>query len=342
LLHILVLIVFSGHVFVLNLGSLWLRVALCLIGVGISAVVPFVVVDQPDKFLGVELESLYAGFRIELIDSANPNVVAGALAMIAPYVLASSMERGSMRAARVCQIASVVLMLGVVVILQSRGAILGTAFGCLLALGMWYSRAARILRYSPLVLVAAGLLMLFFDLSWVASIDSQVFKLRAVNWLCGRYLFEDFFYTGVGLGRFRDACLLLYPELAVEQNLPYAHSLLLQVGVDAGIGGMVSVVAVLLYAIDSAGRVAATALRDDQSDIRAVAIGLLSSVAAVLTHGLVDAIPWGTVKPAPIFWLIVGLAIGLGRYLEQSPVPPATQTAGPPTDTGATDGAALG
>ena len=37
--------------------------------------------------------------------------------------------------------------------------------------------------------------------------------------------------------------------------------------------------------------------------------GLLASQVALVVHGLVDAVAWGMVRPAPIVWAIWGMAV---------------------------------
>ena len=44
-----------------------------------------------------------------------------------------------------------------------------------------------------------------------------------------------------------------------------------------------------------------------------LATALLGSQAALLTHGIVDAVTWSSVRTAPFVWLLWGTAIALYR-----------------------------
>jgi len=47
--------------------------------------------------------------------------------------------------------------------------------------------------------------------------------------------------------------------------------------------------------------------------------GLLCSQVALVTHGLVDAVTWGMVRPAPLVWVVWGLAAsGAGLFLKRA------------------------
>jgi putative inorganic carbon (HCO3(-)) transporter len=40
-----------------------------------------------------------------------------------------------------------------------------------------------------------------------------------------------------------------------------------------------------------------------------IGAGLLCSQAALLTHGITDAVTWGVVRPAPLVWAVWGIAV---------------------------------
>lgn len=92
--------------------------------------------------------------------------------------------------------------------------------------------------------------------------------------------------------------------------------LLAQVGVDLGLPGMVSWLAVILilgvsnYQIYRYGRI-----RTD-GWLAGFGAGYLGSLVAYLIHGMVDAVTWGTVRPAPLVWAIWGgIAAAGGIYM---------------------------
>jgi O-Antigen ligase len=303
----------ATQIFDIRRDHLVLRAFLAIAGAGIAISAPFLVVDQPDKFLGIDLSQLYSGYQIDWIDSANPNPLAGALAIVAPMLVASTLDPLISRPFRYFQVVCLAAVITFLFILQSRGAILGAAIACLFVALSRHSNVSHRLRFLPLVFVAAGLGILFFDLSLLDRFNSSLLTLRGANWQCGKNLFTDFLFSGVGFGNFQQACSLFYPELVLEPDLPFTHSFLLQVGVDLGVFGLAVVVGVLGYAV-CVSRAAATASTSIEArPLRSFAIGISACIMAGLVHGLVDAVPWGVVKPAPLFWFIVGLAIAHAR-----------------------------
>ena len=151
------------------------------------------------------------------------------------------------------------------------------------------------------------------------------FKSESIGNLSGRlevwsrawYAIQDFAFTGAGMGTFGPVANLLYPyfRLGPDAHVPHAHDLFLQLGVDLGFPGLVAYVALLLglfYAAWSAWR----DLRR-RGDGRAWwAWGLFGGMVAMVLHGLVDAVAWGT-KPALLAWLMWGVIVALrGETLE--------------------------
>ena len=146
---------------------------------------------------------------------------------------------------------------------------------------------------------------------------------------------RDFWPTGIGIGTFNLIIPVLYPYANPLYNgVEHAHNLLLQVGVDLGLPGLVlfiwllvAVIRVLISVIRNGGAVAAAAsptalerqpksrthhvqrrVAHRQAALRwALAVGTLGAVVGMLVHGLVDAVTWGT-KLAFLPWLFYTLA----------------------------------
>ena len=99
---------------------------------------------------------------------------------------------------------------------------------------------------------------------------------------------------------------MLYPYFTVgfSTPVPHAHNLFLQVGTNLGLPGLVAYGTIVLLCLWMAASVVT-----DRVDrwIRFVGAGLLGALVAVLTHGLFDAVLWGT-KPAFELWWLFGLA----------------------------------
>ena len=113
--------------------------------------------------------------------------------------------------------------------------------------------------------------------------------------------------------------LARYPSSAIQDRSVYedaeifAHNLFLQVAVDLGIPGLIAWLAILLGAFYSAWRVQREAARSKLIWMRGFAVGLLACQAALVVHGMVDAVAWGMVRPAPLVWGLWGLAAAAGN-----------------------------
>ena len=100
---------------------------------------------------------------------------------------------------------------------------------------------------------------------------------------------------------------LLYPYFTVgfDTPIPHAHNLILQVGVDLGLPGLMAYATILVLSL---WVTATTAARGERRFMRYVAAGLFGAQIAVLTHDVFDAVLWGT-KPAFIGWWLLGLMV---------------------------------
>jgi putative inorganic carbon (HCO3(-)) transporter len=129
---------------------------------------------------------------------------------------------------------------------------------------------------------------------------------RTVGDLELRVLRAGIFPTGVGLV-FDRVIPLLYPYFLIPPSIeiPHAHNLLLQVGIDLGIPGLVAYLAILMVVFVRL----ISALRRPANGLNwALAAGVLSGLTAMLVHGLLDAPLWGT-KLAFLPWLFFALAM---------------------------------
>ncbi|MDP2954674.1 MAG: O-antigen ligase family protein, partial [Chloroflexota bacterium] len=142
---------------------------------------------------------------------------------------------------------------------------------------------------------------------------------REEVWSRAIYMMQDFPYTGVGMGTFNRVANIMYPFFLAgpEAQIPHAHNLFLQVGVDLGYPGLIAYLAMVLVCIALAWRSYGLSRKRNETSMAALAVGLLGSFVALVVHGLTDAASWGT-KPAVIQWAIMGLAIALhGQLLDR-------------------------
>ena len=80
---------------------------------------------------------------------------------------------------------------------------------------------------------------------------------------------------------------------------------------------MIALLALLMLAVWVSGAAIRTFDRVGEKELRALAVGTLGGIAAMMVHGLMDITAWGT-RAAFIPWLVIGLAVAL--YLETQQV----------------------
>jgi len=264
-------------------------------------------------------------------ETINGNVLAGALALLVPVGVAmlvlapfSFLPRGQARLARAGLFVATLAMLAVVFLTQTRGAYLALAIGLLM---MALLRRPELLWGTPLLLVGAGAAVRRFGLYPVVdsmlvtgSLDSL--ERRQQVWAAALGMIRRFPFTGIGLGTFGQTLSSVYPLSTwhgPKANIPHAHNLFLQVGVDLGLPGLCAFVALLFVSLRAAWRVWRFHGGRDREDTRALGLGLFISLFVMALHGLVDAATWGT-KPAVIPWLVMGLSVA-GYHLTKAVTP---------------------
>jgi O-antigen ligase len=202
----------------------------------------------------------------------------------------------------------------------SRGAIfLGVPIGLAVVLIFWGGRRMVWALVGLGVVGLAALIPLsniprFADLLNPAS-GTSFFRVQL--WRSAWAMFLDHPLLGVGLDNFlytyRGRYIL--PEAWQEPNLPHAHNILLDSLTRLGLLGLAAFTAIFasFFALArqifrSRARVGAVFNRD----LRALTIGLLASIAAILAHGLVDTGYW-FVDLAYVLMMTLGMMAAIRR-----------------------------
>jgi len=242
----------------------------------------------------------------------NLNRTAGALALFLPFYLALALRRDWTR--RFWPPLLFLLLAGatatVLALTQSRGAALAGSVG---AFAVIFLRWPRLRPATPLLILLAPLALAGVDAigpaapAAAAGAISMGWDGRLELWSRALYILADFPFTGAGIGTFDRVVPILYPLFLSTPGSPvsHAHNLILQVGVDLGLPGLIAWLAVLVNSF----LLLAGVLRQRQDALPwALAAGVAGSLGVMLVHGLVDAALWGS-KPAFLPWLFVALAV---------------------------------
>jgi putative inorganic carbon (HCO3(-)) transporter len=275
-------------------------------------------------------------------DSLNPNQVAGVLLWVAPLALALAgllLLRPGRLTVRGRWLSWLIALLGttavalfvtaVLILTQSRSAIIGLAFAIslMIAIAAWL-RSPRLFLGAGLLLLLSGVAIWQAPLDWTplgfaADSDLGLDDQRLLGSLDGRveiwsraiYGLQDFPFTGMGMGTFRRVVHILYPLFLISPttDIAHAHNHLLQTGLDLGLPGLVAYLALWLGAAVMLWRTISLG----EGWRRGFAIGLVGAFAAYFIYGLTDAVALGA-KPGFLFWYLLGLTAALHRLTPRS------------------------
>lgn len=314
--------------------SPWLIAAfLGLAGVGLALLGPMILRNLPQEFL-VFSEDLAKSKPSDLFNASetiNPNVLAGGLLLPIPLLtaLALRFDLARYRWLPLLLLAPVLLMLGTLFLAQSRGGYLAIALSLLLVLTLRWPWAGLIFLIGGIaagsVLSVEGVVLLIEAIGSDGSVTS--ISGRWQIWTRALQAIHDFPLFGIGIDSFEKVIPALYPYVELHGRIPHAHNLLLQVGVDLGLPGLLlycwlwgGAIWILLTVLRQGGELPAAVETKTmrrrgqrrhhrrQSALRlALATGALGATFAMFVHGLVDAVTWGT-KLAFLSWLLLALA----------------------------------
>lgn len=257
----------------------------------------------------------------------GPNQIGGLLALLAPLSLALSLDRPrSSRIVRAVAALMLIVTLVVLLLMQSRSAMVGALVGLTLV-AWWWLRSRASIRSTGARRVAlnasAALVIVLIPaaalVTWLVPIDSTTDTLagRLHIWSASLVLIGDHLYTGIGPGQFPLAFKAIFPELsaAVAPHVPHAHSFVLQALLDLGLPGFALLSAVVGIAVHG---VVSTARQASHRWFQLLAVGLLGSWLAFFLYGLTDTIAPGARGNLP-FWLVLGLSLSCGRHVSRHP-----------------------
>ena len=301
-------------------SRLWWAVAVTIaLGLGMALLAPFAVDWLTEQKVFLPL-ALYRPFRLLLPDPIHRNVMAGSMITLIPLPLALALslpaaprKRQWLKGALLTVCA---LQIAILILTRSRGGYVALVVG--LWLTLWLSGRRRwALGFLLLCAVLFAVLVTRPQVEVAsqtdaaqAALDPSTWGFRQHVWRTALFIIGDFPFTGVGMGTFNDVVALLYGFYSPEN--PGTHNLFLQVGVDLGILGLTSFLAILLIVLWAGWQARRRLDAMHEPALRAVAVGGLAGIVATITHGLLDHHTWGS-KGAFIPWVVMGLVVALHR-----------------------------
>lgn len=265
-----------------------------------------------DEFLSPTL-SFYRVIPAITHDLANPNVIAGSLSLffLLDLGIVIFAWKEMIRFEKIFIVISLATTWVLIVFTQSRGVIFATIFICFL-LGFLKMKNGWLISFVFLGLILiilgfGGIGYQFVDfLTSGATIAGMTGRVEI--WSKAIFMLEDYPFTGIGMGMFGPVADTLYPfYLYPVRTVEHAHNVFLQVGLDLGIPGLVSWLAILGLAVLASIQVFFHA---KQKWLVGLGAGIIAGQAALLMHGMIDSVVWGMVRPSPLIWLLWGLSFG--------------------------------
>jgi putative inorganic carbon (HCO3(-)) transporter len=292
----------------------------------------------------------------------HPNEVAGSLLWVLPLLLSIFLllllrfkhrKQISLLVYLLVSLIVFVLLLfsGVVFVLaQSRTAYLALFLAVLLLFVFFLPRRFRIsftIVLTILLLLSgwytwqSGFIQNLYEETTIGGTTASVTSLngRIEIWSRAIYGIQDFPFTGMGMNTFRKIMPILYPSFTIspEFDIGHAHNEFLQVALDLGIPGLIAFLSIymlcfgiLLQTWQRAGsrrllsqQQGLSAFLHSRAGVRAIVLGIGSSLLAHALYGLTDAVALGA-KPGILFWMLLGLAAGLHHLVCAKPASNST------------------
>jgi len=244
-------------------------------------------------------------------ETIHANVLAGVLVMILPLLVALLFHQ-KLRYTLVGLWIGALLLTTLLILTQSRGAYLAgiTALG-FVALFRW----PRLFYGVPLICFVIGWTIYYLGGQVVFELlgadntfGGAIF--RSEVWGNSIYALSDFVVTGIGMGNFNQVVPILYPFAKIDgANAHHAHNLYLQIVLDLGLPGAIAYGALMMNMF----ALAYTACINSRNSLnQMLMIGTMGSLVAMLIHGVLDAVTWGT-KVAFVPWVFYAQVVLLSR-----------------------------
>ncbi len=254
----------------------------------------------------------------------HPNSLALYLDRVLPYGAVLAMTVASRW--RLAAFGITGICLAGLVLTFSRGAWIATIAALVVgALALRRSRLALAGALASVALLGILAIMQVARLGDLLQLGSGSASLRMLLWHAAINMIRDHPITGLGLDQFLYYYNPQYvlPGAWEERYTSHAHNLILDLWTRLGIIGVVTGIALLAFLI----RTGASALRTAWGTDRWLLVGILSSTAAMLVHGMVDN-AFFAVDLAYMFWASYGLAVAIAARSHNAALAPSTSDKG--------------
>lgn len=266
-------------------------------------------------------EDMFEGIRVRVYSFFNnPNVLGEFLVLSIP--LTAAMLWGKMKGTYKALFGFILLSMALCMIFTwSRGAWLGVFFACALFFIImdkrWVFLGVLALLLLPLLMVLSGNTTILERLLSVGNTADTSTAYRVSIWQASVQMIRDFWVSGIGIGS--EAYKSVYPvySMAGADFALHSHNLYLQVWVEMGIIGIVTLFSMVLMFVKQVFSDAVIGTHRTDSHAKLV-IALGAGVVGFLLQGLTDYV-WYNNKILMIFWIFLALGIS-GVNLMSNPI----------------------
>ena len=295
----------------------WLLLA-C--GVGLISITPFILLWRADsRIFDTALTIPLQQLQLSVGETIHPNIMAGGIVVILPVAISIVFfEKKRLSPFPFTFYLMVVMGMTIVLFLtQSRGALLALSVVFVLSFTFYQPRFVLIILTGCVILVVIYSYLAYPQFSYYMQ---TVFNAlpgiegRLEIWQTSLTAIADFPFTGIGIGIFTTVIPLLYPLSFPIESYPHAHNLFLQIALDLGLPGLIAYLALLINLI--AMLIVTLRKAPRHTMIHTLAIGAAGSLVGMLTHGLLDAVTWGT-KLSFLPWILFALITQLFLHVQE-------------------------
>lgn len=241
----------------------------------------------------------------------NPNVLAAYLVLIFPFAL-NFLVQSKKRNERFLSFFVCAAILLATVFTWSRGAWIALVM-CIIVFFTVFSR--KTFRVLGVAVVATPVLAVMLPSNLIDRVlsilnfsDSSI-SYRIYSWIGSIRLAKDHFLGGIGLGP--EAFSRIYPTYAFSgiETAEHSHSLLLQILIGMGIGGLLTfVILTFLYFQKTLEYVK----RPENNSAKLYVVAALSAVMGMLIMGIFDYV-WYNYRVFYIFWIVIAIGCAFVR-----------------------------
>ena len=253
----------------------------------------------------------------------NPNVLGEFLVLTIPMVMAVLWSKNRLEHKAVFGV-FFLCMAACMIFTWSRGAWLGLVLACaILLLSMdkrWAFFGVLAVCVLPALLVASGNTAILQRLLSIGNTADTSTAYRVSIWSASLNIIRDFWVSGIGIGS--EAFKSIYP-LYAKAGADFAlhsHNLYLQIWVECGILGIVSLFAMIIRFIKQTFSFSVMAVKTD-SEVAKFVIAISAGLIGFLFQGLTDYV-WYNYKILMLFWMILAFGVSGVNLVPQKDASP--------------------